>query len=228
MKTILKLLGIALFISIVFFFIGSIYQIDSHVYYESDGTVTERRSGKSVVITLDDQKKTNTLLMHTNILLEGDRVNVKFKKKKREYIVDEVTILLTENQKELFAERIMKDPSMIRYSERIKVGEEILPVIAHPEVIKGEKINSITKEELYDYYQTESIITPNKKHEFSFAEKIAVLEFNNINGNKSEEVKYEYNYKYDRDKIIFTSLNGGVYHLKLLLSDDSIITYIFT
>ena len=78
---VILLLYISIVVGLAFIMKGSDNETLSMLNYTASGTITERRSGKKVIITLDDDsvnKLVDNLEIHSNIFMVGDRLNIKY------------------------------------------------------------------------------------------------------------------------------------------------------
>ncbi len=218
-----------------------IFRNDSLALLTYDGyvTVNERRSGKDISVTLDEDPNNinRDLVIHSNIFWEGDKLKITYYKYKKEYKISYIDPLVeSELEKRQLINNILADPTMIRYEEKLtrekKYEEEYSKIYAMPDLIKGQRYKMISPSEVFKIIhptlnEDNFIINKDELIKIKSSEAFIVEKFTNYYNNKETDINYEYTDIYDKDKITFTGVGKGIYNLKIKFKNGDIIDYIF-
>ncbi|HHX32660.1 MAG TPA: hypothetical protein GX713_00310 [Mollicutes bacterium] len=236
---VILLLCISIVVGLAFIMKGSDNETLSMLNYTASGTITERRSGKKVIITLDDDsvnKLVDNLEIHSNIFMVGDRLNIKYHFEKNKYVLNELEpILRSDTERNNLANKISSDPTMIRYQEKMKRDKEIedntlAEIVAIPDIIKGQTYLLLKPEEYFkikNYNYRSDTIVKEEETIIRCDESFTVFSFENYFDEAYTKVDYEYVDGFEKDAIVFKGLNKGIYILKVAYKNGDMINYVF-
>ncbi len=233
----LKVTTITIFIFITILIIGLSFLlqgVEEKEYYKASGTITERRSGTVVILTLDENsenKHVDSLEIYSNIFSEGDKLNIKYHKEKNKYLIKEIEPLLKDDS---LIMKMESDPTMIRYQEKMLREEDVKTdfsrILAIPDIINNQAY-ILMKPVLYfktknTNYSNETIIK-DKEEVIRSDDSFTVFSFENFHDNKYRAVSYEYVDAFEKNAIKFKGLNKGIYILKVAFKNGDMINYVF-
>lgn len=211
---------------------------EATVTYNATGQISERRSGKMVILELDDSsenKLVDFLEIHSNIFSLGDEVDVEYYQTGNNFFISEIKpVLRSETDRVNLANKIISDPTMIRFQEQINRNNEnqseLSKILAFPDKIKGQKYVMFKPEEFFryiNYSYTNQVIIQNEEVQINGDNSFNVISFENYYENEYHKIEYSYVDNFDKDKIIFKGLGRGIYLLKLEYKNGNVIDYIF-
>lgn len=239
-KTILLLLT---FLIISFIYGISISKRESQalIIYNANVTVIERRSGKEVIASIDENSKnklTKHLSIYSNIFNVGDKLKIEYYQDGNSYYISSINPLITTNdEKKELVNKIGSDPTVLRYQEQI-YREEIIEdnnlssILANPDIIKGQTYVTMNPNEFYklkyeNYNNNDYIIPENKTSKIIGKSSFKVISFKNYFEEEITDINFKYGDNYDKDTIIFKGIGKGIYNLKIEFKNKDVINYIF-
>ncbi|MDD4706121.1 MAG: hypothetical protein PHS24_02775 [Bacilli bacterium] len=211
------------------------------IMYDANATIIERRSGKEVVASIDEDSKDKInkhLSIYSNIFNIGDKLKIEYYQEGNNYYISKINPLINTNvKKKELVNKISADPTVIRYQEQIYREEKMENnnssiILANPDIIKGQTYVTINPNEFYklkyeSYNNNDYIITQNKITKLIGNSSFRVISFKNYFEDQISNINYKYADNYDKDSIIFKGIGKGIYNLKIEFENKDVINYIF-
>lgn len=233
----LTIIGVVLFLIIIS---SILYKnINKNQVYKGKGLITSSASFKTATVEIKDEnnKVIGNSTIYSNIFWVDDSINIEYTKKGSELTVNKISAIF-ETRKDLaqIISHIGSDVTMRKYREIIKgsyIDSELVKknnivkidsFLAMPQILSNQEYKlGIDPEEFIEIKGYSLTIFKKTTVTLNVDEDFEILEFDNIKGNKKQDIKYQI----ENNDIKFDSIGEGLYLLKLQFTNGDIINYIF-
>lgn len=210
------------------------------IIYNANVTVIERRSGKEIIVKIDEDsenKLNENLSIYSNIFDINDKLKVEYYQDGKKYYISKIDPLITTNNEKIkYQKKISSDPTMLRFQEQINrekhIENDLASILAMPETIKGQTYITMNPNEFYkfkfpNYNEKDFIISKDVVTKIIGKSSFDIISFQNYYQEEIKDIKYRYEDAYDKNTIIFSGIGKGIYNLKIEYKNKDVINYIF-